>query len=104
MTQQTTYAARWIFPVATPTVGNGLLIVAGDRIVAVEPRGSRKAHHDFGDAAIIPGLVNAHTHLDLTGAAGRIPPSPEFIGWLRGVIEFRKQRVSEEVQADIRSG
>ena len=61
---------------------------------------------DLGNVAIVPGLVNAHTHLDLSGARGRIPPTdPEhFTDWLRGVIAYRRSRTPEEVQADIRTG
>jgi cytosine/adenosine deaminase-related metal-dependent hydrolase len=49
-------------------------------------------------------LVNAHTHLDLTGLRGLAPPSPDFTGWLRNVIIHRRNRSPEQVQADLRAG
>ncbi|WP_202920499.1 amidohydrolase family protein [Urbifossiella limnaea] len=101
-----TYTARVVFPVAGPPLPGGTLTVAGDRILAVEPRGARAADVDLGNVALIPGLVNAHTHLDLSGARGLVPPADaaHFTDWLRGVIAYRRGRTPEQVQADIRVG
>jgi cytosine/adenosine deaminase-related metal-dependent hydrolase len=99
-----TLTARWVFPVASPSLEGGIVTVAGDRFVAVEPRGTRRADLDLGDVAVLPGLVNAHTHLDLTGLRGLAPPGPDFTGWLRRLIEHRRGRTPEQVDADIRAG
>ncbi len=98
-----TLAARWLFPVDGPLVEGGAVTLDGERIVAVGPVGGR-ADVDLGDAAVLPGLVNAHTHLDLTGMRGLAPPSPDFTGWLRRVIAHRRVRAPEQVLADIRAG
>lgn len=101
-----TYSARYVFPVAGPPLPGGSATVRGDRIEAVDPAGVRSPDEHFGNAAIIPGLVNAHTHLDLSGARGLIPPTDphHFTDWLRGVIAYRRARTPEQVQADIRAG
>ena len=101
-----TYTARWVFPVAGPPLAGGTVTVRGDLIEAVEPHGTRAAGVDFGNAALVPGLVNAHTHLDLSGARGLVPPTDpaHFTDWLRGVIAYRRARTPEQVQADIRTG
>lgn len=106
MTISRTFTARWVFPVAGPPLECGTVTVRDDRIEAVEPRGVRTADEDLGNVALIPGLVNAHTHLDLSGARGRIPPTDpdHFTDWLRGVIAYRRTRTPEQVQADIRAG
>lgn len=100
------YTSRWILPAAGPPVENGILVVRDNKIEAVEPKGTRKADVDLGNVALIPGLVNAHTHLDLSGARGLIPPTdPEhFTDWLKGVIAYRRTRTAEQVQRDIREG
>jgi cytosine/adenosine deaminase-related metal-dependent hydrolase len=96
--------ARWVFPVAGPPLERGVVTVRGDQIAAVEPQGTRTADVDLGNTAILPGLVNAHTHLDLSGMRGRCPPSPDFTGWLRQVIAHRRATSAEQTQADIRAG
>jgi cytosine/adenosine deaminase-related metal-dependent hydrolase len=96
--------ARWLFPATAPPLERGILVLAGERIVGVEPNGTRKADIDFGNAAIMPGLVNAHTHLDLTGMHGLSPPSPDFPGWLRQVIAHRRTQSTDDVAASIREG
>lgn len=100
-----TYVARWVFPVAGPPIPNGMVTVRGSGVEVIGPRVGMP-DVDFGNAAIIPGLVNAHTHLDLSGARGRIPPTnpDHFTDWLRGVIAYRRSRTAKQVQADIRTG
>jgi cytosine/adenosine deaminase-related metal-dependent hydrolase len=101
-----TYTARWVFPVSGQPLPNGTVTVNGDRIEAVEPHGTRAPDEDLGNAAIVPGLVNPHTHLDLSGARGLIPPTDpdHFTDWLRGVIAYRRSRTAEQTQADIEAG
>lgn len=97
-------SARWIFPVTSPPLSRGTLTIRGEQIVRVDPHGERTPDIDFGNAAIIPGLVNAHCHLDLTGMRGKTPPNTDFVGWLRGVIEHRQSQSAEQTAKDIRAG
>jgi cytosine/adenosine deaminase-related metal-dependent hydrolase len=99
-----TLTASWIFPADGPPLKRGTVTIDGERIVALAAHGWRRADVDLGDAAILPGLVNAHTHLDLSGMRGLAPPSLDFTGWLRQVIAFRRQRSPEQVREDIRAG
>ncbi len=96
--------ARWVFPVDGPPIERGVVTILGDRIYAVEPHGKRTADLDLGNAAMLPGLVNAHTHLDLSGLRSQCRPSPDFVGWLRQVIAHRRSVTPEQTQADIRTG
>ena len=100
-----TFTARSVFPVSGPPLARGTVTVEGDRITAVRPHGERTADTDFGNAAIIPGLVNAHTHLDLSAARGAVPPTPadQFTDWLRAVVAFRRQSLTPVADA-VRAG
>jgi aminodeoxyfutalosine deaminase len=96
--------ARWVFPVDGPPLPSGVVTVGGERIVRVESGGETQADLDLGNVAILPGFVNAHTHLDLTDLHGKCPPTPDFTGWLRKVIDHRRRQTPEQVRADIRAG
>jgi aminodeoxyfutalosine deaminase len=96
--------ARLIIPVDRGPMPGGKVTIAADRIIAVTDRGERSADIDLGNVAILPGLVNAHTHLDLTGLHGRVPPSPDFAGWIRSVVRERRIRQPAQVQQDIATG
>jgi len=95
MAQPWTLTARWLIPVDGPPLPGGTLTVDGERIAAVEPHGQRTPDLDLGSVAVLPGFVNAHTHLDLTGMRGRCPPTPNFTDWLRGVVRHRRARVPD---------
>lgn len=99
-----TLTARWLLPGDGPPLEGGTITLAGGSIIAVEPRGRRRPDVDLGNVALLPGLVNAHTHLDLSGMRGKCPPTPDFVGWLRQVIAHRQATTPEQTQADIRAG
>ena len=101
-----TFTARWVFPVSGAPLANGTITVRGETIESVDARGVRTADEDLGNAAIVPGLVNPHTHLDLSGARGLIPPTDpdHFTDWLRGVIAYRRSRTVAQTKEDIRAG
>ena len=44
----------------------------------------------FPNAVILPGLINAHCHLELSLLKGKLPPGPDFAGWVKQLVELRK--------------
>src|SRR5262245_720235 len=96
-----TLTARWVFPLSAAPLEGGAVTVAGERIVAVEPRPSRRPDLDLGDCAVVPGLVNAHTHFDLAPLAEANGLHGDFPTWLRAVIRNRVVRSPAQVEADI---
>lgn len=104
MSSTLTLSARWVFPVAGPPLERGTVTIAGTRLAAVARHGERTPDQDLGNAALLPGFVNAHTHLDLSGLRGVLPPGNDFVAWLRSVIAFRRNRSPSETEADIRAG
>lgn len=90
--------ARWIVPVVTPPFRDGWVDVDVSRgeIVGIGARGATDAAEtstagaiDLGGAVILPGLVNAHTHLELSHLAGRVPPAEHFVTWVRAMLAVR---------------
>jgi cytosine/adenosine deaminase-related metal-dependent hydrolase len=89
------YAAKHLLPVAAPPIQSGAVAVHEGRIAAVGRRKDVvKAHagaevRDLGDAVIIPGLVNAHTHVELSWAEGEAPAGGSYMSWLRDLVAKR---------------
>lgn len=84
--------ARWLVPLDRPPLPGGVLLVHGGRIVGIEPRRAGRAVEDLGDVALVPGLVNAHTHLELSQCPRPIGPrGVPFSQWLQEVILWRRQ-------------
>ncbi len=72
------YRADWIIPALAPPIRDGILAVTDDRISWLGPAVDAPdgTLHDLGHVAILPGFINAHTHLELTNFHGRIPRQP----------------------------
>lgn len=99
-----TVTARWVFPVGSPPIPDGIVSCHGGRITFVGPSRSRAVDLDLGNSALIPGLVNTHTHLDLSSMRGVAPPTPDFPGWLSAVIGYRRSLSPANVGQSIRMG
>src|SRR5439155_19570798 len=75
--------ARIVLPVTQPPIDDGAVEISGNRIRFVGrwpdqtvPAGESVV--DLGETILLPGLVNAHSHLDYSDMAGEIPPSRPF--------------------------
>ena len=77
---------------------DGWIAVDRGRIAAVTKRApaDRGQEIDLGEVAVMPGLVNAHTHLELSYLRDEIPPAAEFVTWIRGVMAARRKRPDPE--------
>ncbi len=80
--------ARLVLPVARPPIANGAVLVTGQRIAWAgrwedRPSGAGDAALDLGEVVLLPGLVNAHCHLDYTSMAGELAPTANFVDWLK---------------------
>src|SRR2546430_1167257 len=101
--------AQFVHPVTAPPITDGAVLVADDgRIAAVgahaqvpDPPGARRV--EFPDAVLVPGLVNTHTHLELTHLAGR-NPEREFSRWIRTIRALKDATTPEEFDHSAEQG
>src|SRR5687767_11335517 len=97
------YCASWVLPIASATIPDGAIAVDEDRIVAVDRAAVLRTQYpaaavrDFTDSAIIPGLINAHSHLELTVMRGFLENEEgDFFAWLRKLTVARLERMTED--------
>lgn len=88
--------ARWVLPIAAAPLRDAAVVVDGSRIVWVGPSAHAEAgrHEQLGASILLPGLVNAHTHLELTGLRGFLE-GLHFRDWLRVLTAVRAHVLSE---------
>ena len=113
------YAARWLLPVASRPVRDGAVHVDRGEIVAAGPRDAvleaaedETEIRELGESAILPGLVNAHTHLELSWMGRDRPPAGDYLGWIRDLLERREtedraratEAAEREIETSIRRG
>lgn len=84
------YTAEWVLPIAGRPIHRGAIAVNGQRIAAVDDHRPADAT-DLGSVAIMPALVNAHTHLELSYLRGAVPPSETFLDWIGTIMAARRQ-------------
>ena len=96
------YAADWLLPISRPPIRNGAVAIQGNRIAFAGSRREAKQAFpeanwtEFGTAAIMPGLVNVHTHLELTVMRGFLEDLP-FREWIGKLTRTRMERLSPEM-------
>ena len=110
---QSTLHARWILPVDTPPIEGGMVSIAQGRIVSVGPASSTSAPcRDLGDTVLMPGLVNAHTHLEFSHRTTPLgEPGIRLPDWIRLVIAERtrtpqaaEQRIAKGLAESLQHG
>ena len=84
------FRARIVVTMDGPPIENGAVAVEGNRIIDVGTFAEVKARNandvvDLGEQVLLPGLINAHCHLDYTSLRGKIPPQESFTDWIRAI-------------------
>src|ERR1700681_603877 len=98
------YRARWVLPISTAILNDGAVAIDNRRIVAVGPAAETTRRFpdarvtDFGRAAILPGFVNAHSHLELTVMRGFLEREEgNFYAWLRKLTVARMAMTPDDL-------
>jgi cytosine/adenosine deaminase-related metal-dependent hydrolase len=83
------FSAKYVLPIDRAPLEPGWVETAGGRIVAVGQGRAPAGAEPLGDVALLPGLVNAHTHLELSWLAGRLRPAASMVDWIRALLAAR---------------
>jgi len=95
--------ASWVLPVTGPPIRDGRVAVDGAQVAWVggagdpgEPEGRSR---DLGQGVLLPGLVNAHCHLELSHLAGLLPGGGGFVPWVESVVASRGHFAPESMRS-----
>ncbi|MGA1876226.1 MAG: amidohydrolase family protein [bacterium] len=109
------HKATWIFPISSHPVHDGIVVLKDGRIRqwgpsrsivrAYAPPGGEAILVDHGQGVILPCLVNAHTHLELSCLSGQVFPGAglSFLDWIRALIPARQKCGQDELKKGILS-
>jgi 5-methylthioadenosine/S-adenosylhomocysteine deaminase len=97
--------ADYVLPIAAPPIEDAGVVVDGSEILAVGKRGEIVKNFpaaevkDFGQAAILPGFVNCHSHLEITSMRGALDDvEHDFSAWLLKLNEIRAGMSDEDIR------
>ncbi|MDO8679435.1 MAG: amidohydrolase family protein [Acidobacteriota bacterium] len=115
----THYRAAWVCPIDRSPIKDGIVTVDAGRIAAirapfdsgrdrdpVSPLAQGRPVRDLGRVVLMPGLINAHIHLELSWLRGRVPPAHKFTDWVKQLVALRRgiERLGDpDVVAPIRT-
>src|SRR6266581_4080721 len=101
--------ARTVVTMDGPPIENGAVAISGNRIVDVGRFDDIKTRNagntlDLGEQILLPGLINAHCHLDYTCLRGKIPPQKSFTEWIRAINAEKATLAPKDYIASINEG
>lgn len=106
----TLYRARHVVPMARPPLEDAGIAVRDGEILDAAPWADLKAENpgalteDLGEVILLPGLINAHCHLDYTMMRGALFGGGEFAGWIRRLNAIRRSLEPQDYLGAIASG
>ncbi len=109
------YAAAYLLPISSPPIAGGALAVENGRIVAVGTLNELRAQFsapvvDLKGSVIMPGLVNAHTHLELTHfPAWKVRKDLDYlpkryVEWIQQVVKIKRALEPGEIEHSTKEG
>ncbi|MDC0325188.1 amidohydrolase family protein, partial [bacterium] len=101
--------SRAILPIAKPPILNGALVIDGSTLIEVDEWNViRKKYSgkvtDLGEQVILPGLINAHCHLDYTLMSGKLESPDSFTSWIQSMIKLKRAWGEEDFQKSWNTG
>ena len=100
--------ADYVLPISAEPIFKGAVAIEGSKIIAVGTRDEivrqypEAGHENFGKAAILPGFVNCHSHLEITAMRGALDDvEHDFRLWLLRLNDLRSKMSEAEIEAEV---
>ena len=107
MNAEVVYRAAFVLPVTSAPIRDAFVAVRDGVVTSVGPIGERPRGESFDDvdlgpAILMPGFVNAHTHLELSHLQGAVPGDRGFVPWIEEQLRVRAERPADEIPVAVR--
>ncbi|MEX1118745.1 MAG: amidohydrolase family protein, partial [Terrimicrobiaceae bacterium] len=101
-----TLRSKFVLPMSSPAIEDGAVQVEGDRIVGVGRWEDFQTPDaiDLGESVLMPGLINAHCHLDYTCLRGTILPPENFASWIARLNDIKRTLTDDDYVASVQQG
>lgn len=101
--------ARVVVTMDGAPIENGAVAIDNERIAGVGSFEEIQSSYsgeviDLGERALLPGLINSHSHLDYTCLRGKIPFQESFADWIRSIIAAKQELSAADYLDSIRQG
>ncbi len=91
--------AKFLVVSPTQVLHPAQMIIRHGRVVEVTRAVAAKADIDLGDSVLLPGLLNAHTHLEFSSLEQPFPAGASFPDWISQVVSYRREREAAAVHS-----
>jgi cytosine/adenosine deaminase-related metal-dependent hydrolase len=82
--------ADWVYPVSSPRVHQGVVVMEDDQVIEVTTRQDWNAEkQEYHQGILIPGFINTHCHLELSHLKGKAPTGTGLLPFLNHVVKYR---------------
>src|SRR5271154_3452141 len=103
------YLADCVLPLSSPPISHGAVRVEGAEIMAVGPASELTPHAgeevvNLGASSLLPGLINAHCHLDFTRFKGALSARSGFTEWIKTINALRRSFTTNDYVDSIAEG
>lgn len=98
--------AAWVCPIAAPPLRDGWVLIDDAGVIADVGHGPAPVDEvtSLGHVVLLPALVNAHVHLELSWLRGRVPPAPCFVDWVRALFAVRGRGTETADRPEVHAG
>jgi len=98
-----TLRARMLYPCSSPPVEDGMVCIESG-VIRSWGRWDGRPAEDLGEVVLIPGLINAHCHLDYSVMRGAILPNASFSQWIRRINDLKRTLDDDDYLESIAAG
>ena len=101
-----TLRSKYVLPMSSPAIEDGAVLLEGNKIMGVGRWADLKTPDaiDLGESILMPGLINAHCHLDYTCLRGAILPPESFASWILRINDIKRTLTDDDYLASVQQG